>query len=189
MNFQVIFLVGPQGSGKGTQGKRLADKLGYLFWGMGSILREMKENLQFAARITQLDRGALLPDEIIQDILKEKLAEVPNNRGIVFDGVPRRVSQAEFLIPLLRTRGIQKMATVFIDLPRQDSLKRLLKRADEEGRADDTPDAIERRFTYFDETMPPLMDYLKKETEYLEVDGRPNADEVEKLVDAALGLG
>lgn len=190
--FDIIFIAGPQGSGKGTQGKRLADKLGFLFWGMGGILRDMQSDVAFASKTALLDKGTLLPDDVIVDILKEKLMadsfSAANAHGIIFDGVPRRVGQAEFLVPFLRERGFHSFATVFIDLPRQDSIKRLMARAEKENRGDDTSEAIERRFEYYDETMPAVMEYLKKETTFIEIDGRPSADEVERSVDAAVGI-
>lgn len=97
MDLQVIFIVGPQGSGKGTQGKRLADKLGFLFWGMGDVLREIQSDIVFASKIAMLNRGTLLPDDLIIEILKNRLPKIPAEKGIIFDGVPRRVGQAEFL--------------------------------------------------------------------------------------------
>jgi adenylate kinase len=194
MNFQIVFIAGPQGSGKGTQGKKLADKLGFLFWGMGGILRELESDVQFASKLALLDKGTLLPDELIIEILKERLTNekfgiASSQRGIVFDGVPRRLGQAQFLVPFLHDRGYKNIATVFIDLPREDSIKRLVSRANTEGRADDTTDAIGRRFEYYDETMPAVINYLKTETEFFEIDGRPSVDEVERNVDAALGIG
>jgi adenylate kinase len=189
MNFQIIFIAGPQGSGKGTQGKKLADKLHFLFFGMGGILRQIQaEDVQFAQRTSLLNGGTLLPDEIIIEVVKDRLASVPTNQGIVFDGVPRRIGQAEFLIPFLIGRGYDAMATVFIDLPREESIKRLALRAQNEQRADDTVDAIERRFEYYDEMMPPVIEYLKRETKFIEIDGRPASDVVEKAVDVALGI-
>src|SRR5271154_1996435 len=101
MEFDVIFIAGPQGSGKGTQGKKLAEKLGFLFWGMGGILREIcKEDTPLGKRIVALvDDGTLLSDEDIFEVLKARLPAVPRDRGIIFDGVPRRLGQAKFLIP------------------------------------------------------------------------------------------
>jgi len=189
MDFDIIFIAGPQGSGKGTQGKKLADKLGFFFFGMGAMLRAIQaENIQFAQKITLLDQGTLLPDEIIIEILKQRLADVPTSTKIIFDGVPRRIGQAEFLVPFLRGRGYGAMATVFIDLPREDSIKRLSLRAQSEQRVDDTPDAIGRRFEYYDETMPAVGEYLKSNTKFISIDGRSSPDEVEKNVDAALGI-
>jgi adenylate kinase len=109
-------------------------------------------------------------------------------RGIVFDGVPRRLGQAEFLIPYLRERGHKNMATVFLDVPRDISIKRLLQRAEHETRTDDTPEAIETRFKYYDEETPPLLDYLRRETHFFDIDGTPSVDEIEKDIDAELGI-
>ncbi len=189
MDFQIIFIAGQQGSGKGTQGKKLADKLGFLFFGMGAALLQLQaEDIQFAQKISLLNGGTLLPDDIIIEIVKERLLSVPTSQGIIFDGVPRRIGQAEFLVPFLRGRGYGAMATVFIDLPREDSIRRLALRAEHEQREDDTADAIELRFAYYDETMPAVIEYLKRETIFLAVDGRPTPDEVEKAVDRALGV-
>src|SRR5690349_16705033 len=100
MDFNVIFVAGPQGCGKGTQGKKLAEKLGFLFWGMGGMLRAiLKEGGPLAAKIQVIDDGTLLSDELIIEVLKERLPAVPPGKGIIFDGVPRRLGQAEFLIP------------------------------------------------------------------------------------------
>ena len=186
MDAQVIFIAGPQGSGKGTQGRKLADKLGFLFFGMGALLREIQSDIQFGQKIALVDRGTLLPDEVIIEILKDRIAKIPPSQGIIFDGVPRRIGQAEFLVPFLRERGYKNFATVFIDLPRQDALKRLSLRAEHESRVDDTHDAIERRFAYYDETMPAVVEYLKRETNFIEIDGRPSVEEVEKNIDAAI---
>jgi adenylate kinase len=189
MDFNIIFVAGPQGSGKGTQGKKLAEKLGFLFWGMGATLRDIQaSDMQFAAKISLLDRGTLLPDGLIIDILKERLALMPKDQGIVFDGVPRRLGQAEFLVPFLRAQGREKMATVFIDLPREECMKRLLLRAASEKRNDDTPEAIENRFQSYDHEMAATAEYLKTETTFITVDGQPSADIVEKSIDDALGI-
>jgi adenylate kinase len=188
MAFDIIFIAGPQGSGKGTQGKKLADKLGFLFFGMGAMLRAIRSDVQFAEKLNSVDQGTLLPDDIIIDILKQRLAIVPTSQKIIFDGVPRRLGQADFLIPFLEGRGYGAMATVFIDLPREDSVKRLALRAHNEQRLDDTTDAIQRRFEYYDQTMPAVVEYLKSKTKFIEIDGRPSPDEVERSIDAALGI-
>jgi len=189
MDFDVIFIAGPQGSGKGTQGKKLADKLGFLFWGMGGMLREiMKENTPLAQRISVIDRGTLLPDDLIIEVLKAQLPAIPREQGIIFDGVPRTVGQAEFLVPFLREQGREHMATIFLDLPREESVKRLLLRAQHETRVDDTPEGIETRFRYYDEMMAPTFAYLKQETKFITIDGRPSVEEIEKSIEKDLLL-
>ncbi|HVO28579.1 MAG TPA: nucleoside monophosphate kinase [Candidatus Paceibacterota bacterium] len=189
MDFEVIFIAGPQGSGKGTQGKKLADKLGFLFWGMGGTLRAIsQEGTPLAEKIAVMEDGTLISDDVIIEVLRERLPYVPREMGIVFDGVPRTAAQAGFLIPFLRGEGRRKMATVFLDLPRGESVKRLLLRARKEARADDTPEGIEKRFRYYDEMMAPTIAYLKKETTFLDIDGRPSVEEIAGNINTALGV-
>jgi len=190
MDFDVIFMAGPQGSGKGTQGKRLAAKLGFFSWDTGAELRAI------AAQDTPLGRevagiingGAFVSDEILNKIMAERLPLIPEGKGMIFDGVPRRMGQAEFLLGFLKSKPRKGMATIFIDLPREESMKRLLHRATTEGRVDDTPEAIEKRLRFSDEVVMPVMEILKKETKYMVIDGRPSMDEVEKSIDVALGI-
>ena len=189
MEFDVIFIAGPQGSGKGTQGRKLAQKLGFLFFEMGKTLRDVaQEDTTLGRRVAVINQGVLLSDDVILEVLKEKLPALLDHRGVVFDGVPRRIGQAEFLIDLLRQYGKQKMTTLFIDLNRDECIKRLLMRAQHESRKDDTPEIIETRFRYYDQVMKPAMDYLKKETIFTLIDGTPSMEEVEKKVDEAMGI-
>ncbi len=190
MDYDIIFVAGPQGSGKGTQGKRLAQKLGFLFWEMGGTLRAiLAEGGPLAEKIKAIDHGHLLSDGLIVEILKEKLPLIPEGRGVIFDGVPRRIGQSEFMVEYWRARGHDgNMATLYIDLSRDECMKRILSRAEIEGRADDTPEAIDRRFRDFDDEMHAAMEYLKNHTKFITVDGAPSADEVEKEIAAALGI-
>jgi adenylate kinase len=189
MKFDVIFIAGPQGSGKGTQGKKLAEKLGFLLWGMGDVLRGiLKEDTPLAKKIIAMDEGTLLSDELIEEILQDRLSIAPHERGIIFDGVPRTLGQAEFLIPFLRNEGWTKMVTLFFDVPREESMRRLLARANHEGRVDDTAEAIETRFRYYDETIAPAITYLKQETNFIEVDGMPGVEEIAANIISALEI-
>lgn len=189
-NFDIIFMTGPQGSGKGTQGKRLAAKLDFFSWDTGAELRAI------AATDTQLGHevsaiingGQFVSDEMLIEIMKERLPLIPEGKGIIFDGVPRRMGQAEYLLHYLKSQNRKGMVTIFIDVPREESVKRLLLRAKTEGRADDTPEGIGKRLKFFEEVILPVMEELKKETRYLVIDGRPSVDEVEKSIDAALGI-
>ncbi|MDR3581874.1 MAG: nucleoside monophosphate kinase [Candidatus Pacebacteria bacterium] len=189
-NFDTIFMTGPQGSGKGTQGKRLAAKLGFFSWDTGAELRAI------AAQDTPLGHevagiingGQFLSDEMLIRILEDRLPAIPEGKGIIFDGVPRRMGQAEYILGFLKSKPRKGMVTIHIDLPREESVKRLLLRAKTEGRVDDTPEAIDKRLQFFDEVIMPVMEVLKKETRYLMIDGRPSMDEVEKSIDDALGI-
>jgi adenylate kinase len=187
--FDVIFVAGPQGSGKGTQGRKLAEKLGFLFWEMGKTLRDVSaEDSTLGRRVSVINQGVLLNDDVILEVLKEKLPPALDERGVVFDGVPRRLGQAQFLVEFLREQGRAKMATLFIDLDREECIRRLLLRAQHESRVDDTPEIIQTRFRYYDQMMKPTTDYLKTETTFITIDGAPSPEEVEKKIDEAMGI-
>jgi adenylate kinase len=189
MDYNIIFIAGPQGSGKGTQGKRLAKKLGFLFWEMGGTLRKiLASGSPLAQKIAAMNHGTLLSDELIIEVLKDQLPSIPHERGIIFDGVPRRLGQGQFLVEYLKGHGFDKMATLFIDLPREESMKRLLLRAQRESRVDDTPEAIAKRLDWSIKEMESAIDYLKKETTFIEIDGAPAPDIVTASIYKALGI-
>ncbi len=144
MDLNVIFFIGPQGSGKGTQAKILAQKLDFYYWEMGGILRAMKNGASdLAKQVTDLiNRGVLLQDDLLLQVVKAKLDEIPAGKGVIFDGIPRRLGQAEFLLNALKEQGRTNFATLFVDVPKQETLNRLLLRAQKEGRAYDTPEKI-----------------------------------------------
>lgn len=188
-DFDTIFIAGPQGCGKGTQGKRLAAKLGFVVWDMGAILREIiKEGGPLAEKVSVINNGTFLTDDVIIEVINTKVSGIPVGRGIIFDGVPRRIGQAQFLLQLLRDQKRKKVVTVFMDIPRQVSLDRLISRAKIEGRMDDTPEGITARLDFYEEVIRPTMEYLKGETTFVNVDGTPSIDEVEKSIDVALGI-
>jgi adenylate kinase len=189
MSYNVIFIAGPQGSGKGTQGKKLAEKLGFLYLEMSAMLRAVRASgSPLAEKIAVMDRGVLLSDELIIEALKDRLPKLPYEPGIIFDGVPRRLGQGQFLVEYLKERGMDKMATIFIDVPREECVKRLMLRAGREGRVDDTPEAMAQRFRDYDDAIKPAMDYLKTQTTFLTIDGMPTPDEIAADIDKQLGI-
>jgi adenylate kinase len=189
MNYNIIFIAGPQGSGKGTQGKRLADKLGFLFWEMGGTLRSiLASDSPLAKKISAIDHGVLLSDDLIIEVLKDQLPLIPHEQGIVFDGIPRRLEQGQFLVGYLKEHGLDKMATVFIDVPREECVKRLLLRAQHESRVDDTPEGIAQRFRDYDDAIKPAMDYLKEQTTFITINGMPTPDEIAADINKQLGI-
>jgi adenylate kinase len=189
MDYNIIFIAGPQGSGKGTQGKKLADKLDFLFWEMGGTLRRiLASGSPLGKKISAIDHGTLLSDDLIIEVLKDQLPLIPHEKGIIFDGVPRRLVQGQFLVEYLKEYGMDKMATIFIDVPREECTRRLLLRAQHESRVDDTPEAIAQRFRDYDEAMKPAMDYLKGHTTFITIDGTPAPDEIAADINKKLGV-
>jgi len=185
MTPDVIFIMGPQGSGKGTQGKILADRLGFFFWDTGAILREEKD---LKIRGERTGDGTLLSDEEVLLVFRDKIKKIPSDRGIVFDGIPRRIGQAEEVVDYFRERGRNNMTTLFLDIPHEETFKRLLLRAKIEGRADDTPEGIEFRLKQYEEATVPMFEYMRANTDFIEIDGRPPIPEVTAAINKALGL-
>lgn len=190
MDFDAIIILGPQGSGKSTQGKRLAQKLGFFFWDTGEVLRDIyKKGGPLAEKLAPgMEHGVLLSDETIIEVLRDRLPVVSPSQGVVFDGVPRRLGQGRYLLEFLKGQKRKRPVTVFVDVPREVSRERLSRRADIERRADDTPEAIVERLRAYDETMSPVMDYLRAETKFITIDGRPSVEEIARNIDLALGL-
>ncbi len=188
MELNTIFFIGPQGSGKGTQAKILSSKLNFFHWDNGAICREAAtKDSDLGLKVKQMvDNGIYLDDETLLAVAKEKLDSIPADKGIIFDGIPRRLSQAEFIINHLKQQGRINFITVFIDIPKDETLKRLLKRSEIEHRTDDTPEKIERRLQqYYDETLP-VIDYLRAQTNLIEIDGQPEISEVSKNINERL---
>ena len=135
-----------------------------------------------------IDSGVLLTDERLYEVVKSRLSQIPRGTGVIFDGIPRRVSQAEFLLDYLKQQGRTEFATLFVDLPKEESLARLLKRAEIEGRKDDRPEKIEFRLKQYQEDTRPVLDFLKKQTKFFEIDGEPEIEEVTKNIFLALNI-
>jgi adenylate kinase len=191
LDFDTIFIAGPQGSGKGTQAEFLCKKLGFLYLTMGGMFREiLKQNTNpdLVQKILPMNQGILLPDETVIEVLKDRVAALAPTQGIVFDGVPRRIGQANFLLDFLQSQNRKPVVTLFINLPREESVRRLMLRAEKEKRADDTLEGINTRLDFYEKDIKPTMDYLKGKTRFFEIDGAPAIDVVEKSIDAALGI-
>lgn len=190
MNLNTIFFIGPQGSGKGTQAKILSAKLNFFYWEMGGILRQIAtEPTALGQKIKgMIDNGVLLSDSDLYEVLDTKLETLPKEQGVIFDGVPRRLAQAEHLIKALKGFGRTDFTTLFINLPKEESLNRLLKRAEIEKRADDTREKIEYRLEQYQKDTVPVLSYLKSQGEFFEIDGRPEVETVTQNINKVLNL-
>ena len=159
-----ILVLGPQGSGKGTQAKKIAATYGVPHIATGDMIREMKEIPTDLGRELKAvyDRGDLVEDELMIRLIRDRLSRGDTLPGLVLDGFPRTLAQAEALDRLVDELGRNiDVVFEFQVADKQELLDRMLKRAEQEGRSDDTPEAIERRLdTYFRETAP-LVDYYR----------------------------
>lgn len=189
MAIYVVFF-GPPGSGKGTQASRLAAHLAIPQISTGDLLRS------HVARGTQLGKtakpimesGALVPDDLVTAMLKDRLTEPDAAGGALFDGYPRTVAQASALDGILKERGARMGAVLFIDVPDAPIVDRLVKRAALEGRADDTPETIRERLRVYREKTAPLAERYRAAGVLATIDGHRPIDvvaaDVRKAVDA-----
>lgn len=181
-----ILILGPQGSGKGTQANRLAEKLGIPALSMGQLLRdETATGSELGKEIEKICLGdrPLVPDYMALDVLKKRLVQDDCQNGYIIDGYPRTIEQKK-----LFDEYDQPTALLVIDVPREVSLERLSKRAELEGRKDDTPELIERRLAlYHEETEPVIAEYRALGLLH-EINGDGTIEEVQQRIDEALGL-
>ena len=190
MDLNTIFFIGPQGSGKGTQAKILAQKLGFYHWDMGGILRETgQQGSELGNTVKNLiEQGVLLEDDLLLKVVATKLETIAPTMGVVFDGIPRRLGQAEFILKFLQSQGRTNFTTVFLDIPKEESLNRLLLRAEKEHRADDTKEKIEFRLEqYYQDTLP-VIEFLKQHSSFHQIDGCSDITTVSAAISQALGL-
>jgi adenylate kinase len=158
-----ILLLGPQGAGKGTQGKLIASEHGLPHVATGDMLRSaMAADTELGRRVKPIyDSGGLVPDDLMIALIRERLAEDDARHGFVLDGFPRTMAQAEALEEMLREIGRDLDVVLEFQVPDLVGRERMLKRAAEEGRTDDTPEAIEERLRLYHEETEPLIEYYR----------------------------
>jgi len=159
-----ILVLGPQGSGKGTQAKRIKATYGIPHIATGDMLREMRgiDNDLGRELSAVMDRGDLVNDEMMIRIIRSRLSRGDTLGGFVLDGFPRTMAQAVALDELLRELDRELDVVFDFQIPDLEVLlQRMLQRAAEEGRSDDTPEAIERRLELYERETAPLVDYYR----------------------------
>jgi adenylate kinase len=184
-----IVLVGPPASGKGTQAGRIVDRFGGVHIATGDILRSNAERGTELGRTASrfMDRGDLVPDEVIIGMVLERMGDGDCAGGFVLDGFPRTVPQAEALGKRLEELGRPLDAVVSLQVGEDELRERLAARAEEQDRAeDDDEDAIRRRLELFDRETEPLLDFYDGKGLLVSVDADGDVDEVTGRIAAAL---
>jgi len=182
-----LVLVGPPGAGKGTQATRLAYTYGVPAISTGHIFRtHVKRDTELGRKVqAYMSHGALVPDEVTNAMVRERLAEDDAAEGFVLDGYPRNPEQAVELDGMLADHGAALNAVVEITADSEEVTKRLLKRAEIEGRADDTEDVIRKRLSVYADSTAPVTAYYDGQGLLVKVDGIAEVDVVtRRMVDA-----
>lgn len=155
-----LLVLGPQGSGKGTQAARLSEAHGIPHVSTGEMFRAaIAAGTELGRRVEPiLAAGKLVPDDLTVELIRERLAEPDAKRGFVLDGFPRTLAQADALDAMLTDVGRELDAVLFFDLVDDVAIERLVGRAQDEGREDDTPEAIARRLAIYHEQTEPVVE-------------------------------
>ena len=183
-----ILLLGPQGAGKGTQGKLIAAEYGVPHIATGDMLRAaMADGTELGRRVKPIyDAGDLVPDDIMIELIRDRLTQEDTERGFVLDGFPRTAPQAEALDEKL-TQIDRPLGVVFeFQLPEELSAERLLHRSHEEGRLDDTPEVIRTRLRLYNEQTAPLVEYYRARGILVPVHAAASVDDVFGEIQQAL---
>ena len=176
-----LVIFGGPGSGKGTQSARLIDKYGLYHISTGELLRNhIKRETDIGRTANEyISKGQLIPDELMISIIEDVLdKEAKDKKGIILDGFPRTIPQAEALEEFLKNRGTDVHAVIGLEVPDEELTDRLLKRALESGRSDDNPETIKKRLDVYHTQTTPLREHYIKKGKYIPINGKGSVDDI-----------
>ena len=185
-----IVMIGPPGSGKGTQGVRLTKSMGIAHLSTGDMLRAaMRQSTPVGQRVAAVVKGGdLASDELVLELVAERLAEADCQTGCLFDGVPRNAAQATALDHLLAMHGRRVTVAIEMQVPDDELIRRVSKRSKDEGRDDDTPETVKHRLGVYRHNTMPILDYYREQELLQSIDGLGSQNEVYRRIVAVLPL-
>jgi adenylate kinase len=182
-----VLVLGPQGSGKGTQAKRLASDHEIPHVSTGDMFRALDEATPLGEQVKEImDRGDLVPDDVTIRMIRERLNDDDAERGFILDGFPRNLAQAEALDDMLREIGRTLDVILFFDLDDETATRRALGRAHEEGRTDDTAESIARRLSVYHSQTEPVVEYYRTSGKLVPLHAGRSVDQVAAEIASAL---
>ena len=183
-----LVLLGPPGSGKGTQATRLKEHLGIAHISTGDLLRaEVAAGTELGKQAKAvMDAGNLVSDDILLGMLESRLGQADVANGFILDGYPRNVAQANALDAVLAKIGQPLDAVVQLDVATELLVERIAGRAQAEGRADDNPESVRKRLQVYTDQTAPVIDFYRQQGELTVVDGVGSLDEVFTRITEAL---
>ncbi|WP_029151041.1 adenylate kinase [Microbacterium indicum] len=182
-----LLIVGPQGSGKGTQGARIAASYGIPVVSTGDIFRDnIKNGTELGRKVQAItDAGDLVPDEVTSEIVRDRLSQ-GDAEGFLLDGYPRNTAQVAHLDEYLAGRGDELDAVILLEVPREESITRITQRAAEQGRSDDTEEAVAKRLSIYESETAPIIDLYEPRGIVDRIDGVGELDEITERIMSAL---
>ena len=173
-----IVIFGAPGSGKGTQSERIVEKYGINHISTGDVMRAEIKNCTELGKTAKgyIDQGQLIPDELMIDILASVFDSFKDSKGVIFDGFPRTIAQAEALKKMLAERGQDVSVMLDLEVPEDELMVRLIKRGKDSGRADDNEETIKKRLHVYHSQTSPLIDWYKNEKKYQHINGLGTMD-------------
>jgi adenylate kinase len=183
-----FLIVGPQGSGKGTQGLVVARAFGVPQIATGDIFRaNVAEGTALGKRVKAIiDAGNLVSDDLTSELVRDRLSQPDTANGFLLDGYPRNRGQVADLDAFLTPRDEQLDAVIELAVPRDESISRLVRRAIEEGRTDDTEEVIANRLSIYERETAPILDDYRSRGLVVRIDGVGSLSEVTDRIFAAL---
>ncbi len=175
-----LVIFGAPGSGKGTQSEKLINRFGLHHISTGDVLRSHIAKGTELGKVADsyISKGHLIPDDLMVDILASEFDNRPNDKGVIFDGFPRTIPQAQALHRLLEQRGTELHAVVGLEVPEDELVERLINRGKVTGRSDDNPTAIKERLEVYHNQTSPLKEYYTTEGKYHPIHGLGSVDEI-----------
>ena len=183
-----LLIVGPQGSGKGTQGIRIAEGFGIPAISTGDMFRAaVASGSELGTQVTEIiQAGDLVPDELTSAVVRDRLSQSDAAGGFLLDGYPRNVGQVSDLDAFLGGRGEELDAVIELVVPRDESISRLSLRAAKQGRSDDTEEVIANRLAIYERETAPILDVYRPRGIVEQIDGVGSLDEITDRIIAAL---
>lgn len=175
-----ILLFGAPGAGKGTQSKKIIEKYGLIHLSTGDILRaELSGNTELGKEArTYMEKGELVPDNIVIGMIEQKIKKNATAKGFVFDGFPRTIEQAKALDKLLKNNNTEISLMLALKVETEELKKRMKIRAEKENRTDDTAEVIENRIKVYKEKTTPVAEHYKKQNKYTGVSGMGTVESI-----------
>ena len=188
MTLPRLLIIGPQGSGKGTQGARVAEAFRIPAISTGDVFRaNVKEGTPLGQQVQAIiEAGDLVPDELTGAIVRDRLAQDDAAGGFLLDGYPRNIGQVGDLDAFLEERDEPLTGVIELSVPREESIRRIAQRAAEQGRADDNDESIAKRLAIYESETAPILDVYRERGVAFEVDGVGTLDEVFERIITAL---